>query len=305
MTLLLAGRIALADELLAAIDALGTGGLWDPAVAAWVVIARGTRAMVGGDSPGAFLAMREAAAKFDEAGDTRSACAQRVNLGWLAGELGAYEDAEIELRAALASAEQLSLGHVAATANANLAVVLLRRADFVEARERIQLAANAFGKRDNQRFAAGTHRDMAMVLLRLGDPSGAEREARAAIALTTTMPPLEAYARATLSEILRARGDVTGAITEATRSNAALEELGGVDQGESYMRLEYVEALLSVGRLDDAREAASIAAKRLLARADRFSDEALRESFLQRVTENARTLALVRRLTPEPAPATP
>lgn len=68
-----------------------------------------------------------------------------------------------------------------------------------------------------------------------------------------------------------------------------------MEAGEAGIALALAEALHAMG---DERDAAATLAEfeaRLLARADRIRDPAVRERFLTRVPENARTLELGRR----------
>jgi predicted secreted Zn-dependent protease len=73
---------------------------------------------------------------------------------------------------------------------------------------------------------------------------------------------------------------------------AQLEAAGQIEEGESLVRLVWAEALEANGRHDEAREAIGRAHARLMERAAKIGDEALRASFLERVAENARTLEL-------------
>jgi eukaryotic-like serine/threonine-protein kinase len=71
-----------------------------------------------------------------------------------------------------------------------------------------------------------------------------------------------------------------------------LETLRGADEGEAYVRLAHAEALKANGEDDAARDAIQAMRIWLLDRAARISDPGLARSFLERVPENARALAL-------------
>jgi hypothetical protein len=73
-----------------------------------------------------------------------------------------------------------------------------------------------------------------------------------------------------------------------------LEALGGVEEGESLVRLVFAEAKQATGDAEGARAAIAAARERLLARARRVDDPAFRQSFLRDVAENAHTLRLAR-----------
>jgi hypothetical protein len=62
----------------------------------------------------------------------------------------------------------------------------------------------------------------------------------------------------------------------------------------AFVRLAHAEALHASGAHDSAHRAIADARGRLLAIADRIGDAASRCSFLHKVPENARTLALAR-----------
>jgi hypothetical protein len=77
---------------------------------------------------------------------------------------------------------------------------------------------------------------------------------------------------------------------------AILDELGAVEEGESLVRLMLVETLLAVDERAAAVEAAQIAYTRLLERAAKISSRDYRTSFLEQVSDNARTIELAREL---------
>jgi hypothetical protein len=88
-------------------------------------------------------------------------------------------------------------------------------------------------------------------------------------------------------------GDPAGALAAAERAMRCLEDMEGApEDGESLARLVWAEALMAAGRESEAREALQTARDRLRHRAALIRDDTLRASFLDRVPENARTLAL-------------
>jgi hypothetical protein len=68
-------------------------------------------------------------------------------------------------------------------------------------------------------------------------------------------------------------------------------DVGGVLEGESFLRLVYAEAHHAVGDLEGAKRAIIEARERLFARAEGIKNPAWRKTFLERVRENVRTLA--------------
>lgn len=95
-------------------------------------------------------------------------------------------------------------------------------------------------------------------------------------------------------------GKTREALRDATETRGILDLLGGLEVGEALVRLVHAEALGASGDHDAALKAITDAATRLLARADKL-EGAMREGFLARVPENARTLALARAWTTAPA----
>jgi hypothetical protein len=133
---------------------------------------------------------------------------------------------------------------------------------------------------------------------------GAEREARAAVEILAIAPPARAYALAILAQALlalRSQGDraprpaaelAAEALGVACEAMALLESLGFLEEGETLVRLAHAESLAATGNVAAARTAIATARSKLVARAAKIKDESRRKSFLERVPENARTLAL-------------
>jgi hypothetical protein len=134
-----------------------------------------------------------------------------------------------------------------------------------------------------------------LILQAAGDLAGAEVAARRALEVAEAEPVLplnRAESLAILAQVLLAQGRTPEALERAEAGLQLLESLGGIDDGEALIRLVHAEALHAAGQGDAARAALGAAAVRLRARAERIGSAALRQSFLERVPENARTLAL-------------
>jgi hypothetical protein len=133
-----------------------------------------------------------------------------------------------------------------------------------------------------------------------GDLDAALRDARAALAMADHLPSVRAHALATLAQITLALGHADEAAMISAEA-MALVERSDADAGEALARLVFAEARRATGHAAGARAAILVARDRLRARAARISDRELRESFLQRVPENARTLALAAAWAPDTA----
>jgi len=271
----------------------------DPVVAASAHDLAVFEAVIDGDLGTASVSASTSALRFDEAGDVRSAVRLRGNAGDVLAQLGLFEQAEAELRAALAAAERLGIHHAAAWVRQSLGGVLLRRRAFAEARALVEQSISALAGADH-RGEAFSRGYLSAILLDTGDLDGAQEEASRAIGLCEDVPSTRCVALATLARVLLARGLPSKALWAAEEAIELLEQLGGIDDGESLIRLTFAEALVAAG--EHARAAAAIASARtrLLARAARIADLSWRRSFLEAVPENARTLALADELATAP-----
>ena len=262
-----------------------------PAALASIHAARAIRALSGSD-PAAFLEACDLAARAHEkAGDLRNACLERVNLGGVTMEVGRYAEAARVLREGLAIADPIGLTLVVAAAKCNLGLALARRGELEEGARLEAEACDHFVAQGERRMEGASRIYMAMILRLSGDLAGAEREARAAVRVLAVAAPARACALATLADALLAQGKAALACDAARQAMDLLLELGGIDEGESLARLTYAQALAATGDMDGARAAVTSARERVLSRAARISDEALRESFLA-IAENAATLSL-------------
>jgi tetratricopeptide (TPR) repeat protein len=179
--------------------------------------------------------------------------------------------------------------------NNNLGFALCSLGRLAEGLEVEAEAARAFKEIRNPRLEAASRTYSARFLAKAGRLVEAEAEARAAVALSSTTPPAQAQAQAMLSQILLAEGRAPEALAAAEEAVRLLEVLGGIDEGESLVRLSLAEALEANGQAEAAARAAKEAHDRLMARAAPIADPEVRRSFLELVADNARTVALARR----------
>jgi eukaryotic-like serine/threonine-protein kinase len=188
----------------------------------------------------------------------------------------------------------MGLSSAAALAKHNLGLALALLGQLDEARALETDAASAFVAQGNRRLEGGARVYLATILALLGDLETADQEARLAVVVSTPSPPGKAQALATLAQVKLAKGSVAEALDAAREATELLEQLGGIDEGESLVRLVHAEAVWANGDVEGARRIVGTARERLLARAAKISDPAWRQSFLERVPENARTMALAR-----------
>ncbi len=303
LQLLYAGRHDAADMLLGPVDqALSAVAQRDPEVMASVHRVRGFRAMFSGDAGTSAAEFHAAARAFETVGDLRNACIQQVNVGYATIELGAYDQAERALRQALASAERLGLESLTAFARHNLGLALARQGQLYEARAIETQALEAYERQGVRRMAGGSRIYLAMILALGGDVVGAEQHLRLAIEGLGGHPPARAQALATLARVLVLAGRAEEAVGPATEALDLLESIGGIEEGESLVRLEHAVALNATGNRFAARKAILAARDRLLERAQRIQDPDWRQSFLTQVPENARTITLAKAWAPHASP---
>ena len=282
-----AGRAPLAEAALEAVAPFAG----DPSVAARLLHARASQALFAGDPAAALGHLESAARAFEDIGDLRHACLELGNAGYVTVELGDPARAEQLLRESIAGAQRMGLLQVTYALRANLALALVRRGA-PEAVDLARDAAETMRAQGAKRLEGAARLYLSMALAAAGDPEGAEREARAAAALTEIVPPLRAYALGVLGDVLSRSGRVAEALTVSVEAMRVLESLGGLDAGEALVRCVHAEALHAGGDRPAAVRAIGVARERLLARAAKIGDATMRRAFLENVPDNARTLRL-------------
>jgi tetratricopeptide (TPR) repeat protein len=283
--LLFAGVYGLARKL---IDILPETG--DPILRAWIDDGRSVVALFDGDFGTYAKYKQTVAAGFAAAGDQRNTCIQRVRLGYARILLGAYAEAAAVLRDALATAERLGLPKVIALAQHNLGLALAYAGDVDGGRKAEQAAIEAYAAQGDRRLEGASRGYLTLIELKAGDLTAAEREARLSVAIQKSTPPLVAYARACLAQVLLGQGKTAEALAEAGEAYRVLREIGKVEEGDALIRLTYARALLAAGQ--DARAVIEDAQKHVREAAEKIRDPELRRSFLENDPDNERTLAL-------------
>jgi len=296
--LLITGDIEHADRILSLIEERARG--FDerhPGIAARVRSANAMRSRFDGNTGAGLDHVTHAAHYFARAGDLRNAWTERERAGYGKMKLGAYAEAEDMLRKAASAARDLGLQNVVATARHNLGLTLSRLGKVEEAARLELAAADAFRASGNRRLEGAARTYLALIYMDAGDHATAERHARLALKLAerpTLMPLNRAQTLGVLARTLVHQDRGTEALRIAREGLDMLEELGGIDEGESQIRLSYAEALHVAGEVDAAREAIVAAANRVRQRADRITNPRWRKSFLLSVPEHARTFELER-----------
>jgi hypothetical protein len=135
------------------------------------------------------------------------------------------------------------------------------------------------------------------VLRRAGELDAAEEEIKAALAILSTVSPLDyPGALATLAALRLAQGRPAEALAAAEEGMAKDEAMGACSYfcRGAFLRLTHAECLEATG--DHAAACAAIAKARdyVLQIAHKIGDPAYRKSFLEAVRENSKILDLSR-----------
>lgn len=292
VALLQSGDYRSADGLLAYVDDANSPTLSDPNASGTVHSARAYRALVHGDAALALSLYDATIERFEEAGNVRGAARALVDSGAVCVEMGEWADAERLLAESLATGERLGLGVVTAPARHILGLVRAHERRFDEAVADETLAIQAFASQGDRRMEAASRVVCARIWLAAGRLDEAEDEVRRALSRPEVAPHVTVYGLAVLAGVLLARGQADDAREPIDEAMLVLDGLGGVEAGESFVRLMYAEVLHASGDEARARRAIGAAHARVLARAELMSSPTWRASFLGAVEENARTLAL-------------
>jgi eukaryotic-like serine/threonine-protein kinase len=268
----------------------------------WWNVLLAVRAALAHDDPWRGLEhSHENQASFDAIGGERTSLVTRLfqalNL-WYLGAIAPAERALEELQAA-----DGSLGLGSSLRRLGLSWLRADRGALDEARV-LATQLSEFGRAHHLPVEEGRGRwGLAEVLRRMGDHEAAERELETALALA--IPLDRPGVLATRAALRLAQGRAEEALADAEDALARYTAMGGCGLFRAaFVRLVHAEALHATGAHDAAGRAIAEARTRLFAIAARIPDPAYRQSFLESVPENARTLALARAWLGEAGPAT-
>jgi tetratricopeptide (TPR) repeat protein len=295
--LMAAGNYVSSDELLRTIDPAYEHTRRDdddPLAAAHVHRTRAYRALVSGDTGSALSMFNVAISHFEAAGDTRAACRNLVSAAAACIELGSYAEADRALNDALVSAQHMGLSGVSASVWHHQGMLHARLGEPRSALLRADAAIDAFVAQGDRYMEAAARFHRAFFLASAEELEQAEEEVRLALGHSGATPPRRAFGLAILAAVHLASGNTARAEAPARESVQLLERLGGVEEGEAYIRLTYAEVLDALGNQDGAREAIATARVRILERTAMIQDAQWKDTFLERVRENSRTLELAR-----------
>lgn len=190
-----------------------------------------------------------------------------------------------------ATAERLGLRDLAAGARHNLGIALCRTGALEEARAVESAAVRASVAQRNRRLESGCRTYLATILLTPLKTIPAAPSAKPAPPSTSSRWPRRCGPTPWApGRVLLAQGRPAEALAATSEAVTLMQSEEGIEEGEALVHLAH---LRGVGRGRTPRGGArddGPCRHCLLARAQRISDRASRESFLSRVPDNARIL---------------
>jgi hypothetical protein len=239
------------------------------------------------------LSGAEAKRLLGAAGEQRDYSIQCTYYGKALHELGDRAAAEAELRNNLAEAKRLNEPLLLAYAKTYLARLLAGSAPTDALDAPAQLATEAIAAK-NLSLLGVAHGALAEILRRRGDLSGAEAEARVACDAARPFPTYSWDLVALRMQILIEQGRAAEALPIGDDAVRELERLGLAGSGELALRLAMAEVHHALGHAAAATAALALALERLWIRVNDIPEGLPRERYLTKVPVNARLIALGR-----------
>lgn len=260
-----------------------------PAKAAILMVKGFREGYVTGDTSACGEYLKDAAERFEQCGDVRSACHMRLNLGHVYSELGLFSETIILMEDQKRGALHLGLKHLEVAAEMHLGKSYMYLGQADQATISLSKAIREHRLQGVPRLEGAALTYLARVYQRSGKVHEAEMIAEKAIASLNDVPTLLPVALSVLSGILLDKGDRIHALEIAARAFEACEH---VEEGQGLIRLKYAEALNACNQLDKAKEVIFEAEKQLVKQASLIKKMEWRQVFLENIEENARIFAL-------------
>ncbi|WP_437720284.1 protein kinase domain-containing protein [Sorangium sp. So ce861] len=296
LVLLWEGAPALAERTLRRIERdLAPALEGDPYGESCVLMARGVWLCQAARDPwGALEAHLAAARRLDALGHHLYSLLASALIAQDCLLLGALDVAEAHIERVIAA--EGAPGFASGNALLFRIASLLERRRLTEALELTGVALRRAAKMQPARSRLGTVRLLrAEACFLRGELAEADEELRAVGDLDALVPMVRATHLSLEAEI-RIRQRRAGEAVALAREALAWNRRGGAVYAPRQEAIPaiYAEALHASGDVEAAREVLREARADVLARADKIGDPALRKSFLENVSANARTLALAR-----------
>ncbi|MBX7197344.1 MAG: hypothetical protein K1X94_35160, partial [Sandaracinaceae bacterium] len=256
-----------------------------PLARAWLAALDASHALAAGDLATFLLDTERAVREYERAGDARNACNQRVRLANALVSVGELERADEALTAARADAERMGLAVIAGYAVQNLGHVRARLGREAQARSLLEDARARADALGDAHLRAGAQLYLALLEL-AGDPARAIEHAQAA---TEAVPSgaFFAIARAIEARAALALGRLEDADRGSSEAIAWLDAHGPIEEGEASIRRARADALVALGRPDEARSLARSSYTSIEARAAALAP-ALRRGYLEGAPDHLR-----------------
>jgi tetratricopeptide (TPR) repeat protein len=290
---IVAGKPDEAEELLRAAEACDVEG--SPRAHARLAQSRGIQALATSDPARYREWTAKATALFEAIGDRRNACVSTTNMGCAIQGLGRWREAIDLFVPARAVAVTLGLPRIIALIDQNLALARLESGEVEASVATQRTSVEFFAAQGDRRLESSGRMYLARALEAAGRDAEAFAAAERAFAVSAPLRPVHAAARAALADLELRKGDPMRARELVVPALEAVEELGGLEEGEALVRIVYVDVMLRLGE----REAAERELGRALGRiAERIAgiEAEWRASFVGEVPEHLRVIARAREL---------
>ncbi len=289
----LAGELAESDRLQLAerlLDLCGGGGRRSqpaPAVGGFVYAARAELCEATCDLLGRLENIEQAADHFEDAGDLRNACIQRIQLGSARLELGDVPGAIEALSSAAQVAEQMRLSNSIPVARMHWGRALCRSGHVEEGMTLLEKSATKLDRHRNMRMSGVARLAIAEAQLARGNLDLAEDAARRAVTIFRTLPVHRVKAQALLALILLEAGEVSQASDELLSSGQSQPR--HPHMGQTLVQLAKAETLVALGQQEEGECLARGEARRLKETAERMEPD-VATTYLYGTPERRRVL---------------
>jgi tetratricopeptide (TPR) repeat protein len=288
-----AGRCELPEQIAKEAE---TSTQIEPSTLARILDLRGKLEILAGNQGAALEKFEGSLRALQQSGSVRAITEMLANVGFTLCDLGALEEAEERLSAALANSERMNLGYVTVMVLTNLALVRAYNGHLLDARSTALRARSLAAEQGDSRLLGVAESYLSRIADLSENTAEAEAHARNAVEAFAQIPPFQPLGQATLARALLARSRVQEALREIVAANTQMEAQGSAEDGEALVRLTLVDCLLAAGDETGAIAALHTAHARLAARAAHIEDSSMREKFLQRIPDHRRTIELAQRL---------
>lgn len=216
------------------------------------------------------------------------------DLGILYQELGDLPRAQVCLEQGLKLAEQIGTEEGQVYLLSNLGLVMRDQGNLIMAKELLDKGLDLVQAMENERQIAFFLSYLGSVCLQAGHLEQAMEQAKTALTLWQT---LGLHLRVvddlvTVAATSLASGELTQALTYAEQALALLTECSG--EGPEFPQRDYFvcyQVLSVAGQTERARAALQSAYNLVMARVEKITDDALRQSFLEKVAINREIVA--------------